>query len=53
MLEPLRELISGKINHYAADGLGFDDLTLFVSYNLAWLYNRLPRRPFTASKVID
>src|SRR5262249_41722613 len=33
MFEPLRELISAKINHYAGDGLGFDDLTLLVSYN--------------------
>jgi hypothetical protein len=39
MLEPLRQLLSDKINHYAADSLGFDDLSLLVSYNLAWLYN--------------
>ena len=39
MLEPLRELISDKIAHYANAGLGFDDLSLLVSYNLAWLYN--------------
>jgi hypothetical protein len=39
MLEPLRELISDKISHYAAEGLGFDDLSLLVCYNLAWLYN--------------
>jgi hypothetical protein len=46
MLEPLRELISEKVNHYAADGLGFDDLTLLISYNLAWLYNPPAETPF-------
>ncbi len=49
MLEPLRELISEKIDHYAAQGLGFDDLSLVVSYNLAWLYNspaETPRHSF-------
>ena len=49
MLEPLRELISEKIDHYAAQGLGFGDLTLLVSYNLAWLYNspaETPRHSF-------
>jgi len=42
-------LISEKINHYATQGLGFDDLSLVVSYNLAWLYNspaETPRHSF-------
>jgi hypothetical protein len=49
MLEPLRELISEKINHYAPADLGFDHLSLVVSYNLAWLYNppaETPRHSF-------
>ena len=46
MLEPLRELISDKITHYARNGLAFDDLSLLVSYNLAWLYNPPAETPF-------
>lgn len=50
MLEPLRKLVSDKISHYAADGLGFDDLSLVVPYNQAWIYNSPAETPHHSFK---
>src|SRR5439155_11295752 len=46
MLKPLRELVTEKIGHYAAERTGFGDLSLLVIYNLAAIYNSPAETPF-------
>jgi hypothetical protein len=46
MLKPLREIVAEKISHYAATRTGFDDLSLLIIYNQAWIYNSPAETPF-------
>jgi hypothetical protein len=39
MLQPFRQLLSDKLQHYGAAGTGFDHLCLVVYYNQAAIYN--------------
>jgi hypothetical protein len=39
MPNPLKELIADKTSRYASSGMGFDDVSLLLFYNLAAIYN--------------
>ena len=45
MFKPLREIAAEKISHYATTRTGFDDLSLLVIYNQAWIYNSPAETP--------
>ena len=45
MWKPLREIVAEKIGHYAKSRLGFDDLSLLIVYNQAWIYNSPAETP--------
>ena len=45
MWKPLREIVAEKTGHYSKSRLVFDDLSLLIVYNQAWIYNSPAETP--------